>query len=189
MTQEEDIKNAIDTLRKGGIILYPTDTIWGIGCDATCAAAVEKVFAIKHRADSKALISLVDSPNRLQRYVRNVPNVAWDMIELSTTPLTVIFQHPTGLAPNLLAEDGSAALRVTHEPFSQELCYRFQKALVSTSANISGEPSPGNFQDISEDIINAVDYVVCARRKEKQKAKPSSIVKINSDGEIQIIRK
>ena len=141
MTREEDIKKAVEVLRKGGIILYPTDTIWGIGCDATNAEAVAKVYQIKQRDDSKAMICLVDSATRMQRYVRNVPNVAWDLVELATKPTTLILDDAVNLAPNLIAEDGSVALRVTDEPFSKELCYRFQKALVSTSANISGQPA------------------------------------------------
>ena len=131
-------------MREGGVILYPTDTVWGIGCDATNAEAVAKVFKIKQREDSKALICLVDSADRLQRYVRDVPAVAGDLMELSTTPVTVILDGAVNLAPNLIADDGSVAMRITNEPFSKELCYRFQKALVSTSANISGEPPAQN---------------------------------------------
>lgn len=141
MNIEEDIKQAVETMRKGGIILYPTDTVWGIGCDATNEEAVRKVYEIKRREDSKALICLVDSDNRLQRYVKDVPNVAWDLIEYATKPLTVILDGARNLAPNLTAEDGSIGMRVTREEFSRQLCYRFQKAIVSTSANISGEPS------------------------------------------------
>ncbi|MBR0361040.1 MAG: threonylcarbamoyl-AMP synthase, partial [Paraprevotella sp.] len=170
MSLEEDIKQAVEVLRKGGVILYPTDTIWGIGCDATNEEAVKRVYEIKQREDSKALICLVDSDNRLQRYVNDVPNVAWDLIECTTTPLTIIFDKAKNLASNLIAEDGSIAMRVTQEEVSKQICYRFQKAIVSTSANISGEPAPGNFQEISEEIKNAVDYIVSARRKEKTKA-------------------
>ena len=143
-TFEEEVQKTVDCLKAGKTILYPTDTIWGIGCDATNAEAVAKVYALKRRADSKALICLVDSPTRMARYVRNVPNVAWDLVELATKPTTVILDDAVNLAPNLVAEDGSVALRVTAEPFSHELCYRFQKALVSTSANISGKPAAEN---------------------------------------------
>ena len=122
---QDEIKKAVEVLRKGGVILYPTDTVWGIGCDATNAEAVKRVYEIKKRADSKALICLVDSESRLCRYVRNVADVTWDMIELSTKPLTVIFDNATGLAENLLAEDGSVGIRVTREEFSKELCFRF----------------------------------------------------------------
>jgi L-threonylcarbamoyladenylate synthase len=175
-------------LRKGGVILYPTDTVWGIGCDATNAEAVKRVYEIKKRADSKALICLVDSESRLCRYVRNVADVTWDMIELSTKPLTVIFDNATGLAENLLAEDGSVGIRVTREEFSKELCFRFQKPIVSTSANISGEPTAMTFDEIDDEIKNAVDYVVRYNQRCKEKHMPSSIIKISASGEFTIIR-
>ncbi len=189
MTQEEDIKNAVKVLREGGVILYPTDTVWGIGCDATNAKAVAKVYNIKHRDDSKALICLVDSDARLQRYVRNVPAVAWELLDAAIKPTTVILDNATNLAPNLIAEDGSIALRITREAFSHELCYRFQKAIVSTSANISGEPAAQNYRDISEEIINSVDYVCWSRRQEHKPHTPSSIIRLKPDGEVTIIRK
>ena len=150
MTQEQDIKNAIEVMRKGGVILYPTDTVWGIGCDATNAEAVKRVYDIKQRDDSKALICLVDSDARLQRYVRNVPDVAWQLIDCmdQDKPTTLILDGAVNLAPNLIADDGSIGIRITHEPFSHELCFRFQKAIVSTSANISGEPAAQNYRDI-----------------------------------------
>ena len=189
MKTEDDIRNAVETMRRGGIILYPTDTVWGIGCDATNAEAVAKVYNIKHRDDSKALICLVDSEARLQRYVRDIPNVAWDIFELSVKPTTIILDNAVNLAPNLIADDGSIAMRITKEPFSKELCYRFQKAIVSTSANISGEPAAQNFCDISQDIINAVDYVCWTRRQEHKPHTPSSIIKLTANGEVTIIRK
>lgn len=188
MTREEDIKKAVEVLRKGGVILYPTDTVWGIGCDATNEAAVKRVYEIKKRDDSKALICLVDSDARLQRYVRNVPDVAWQLLDAVVKPTTVILDGAVNLAPNLIAEDGSIALRITQEPFSKELCYRFQKALVSTSANISGEPAAQNYCDISEDILNAVDYVCWSRRQEHKPHQPSSIIKLSEDGEVKVIR-
>ena len=211
MTREEDIKNAVETLRKGGVILYPTDTIWGIGCDATNPEAVRRVYDIKQRDDSKALICLVDSDARLQRYVRNVPDVAWQLIDSlkATTvpdgsltkgqsvalqspsgfkPTTLILDGAVNLAPNLIAADGSIALRITQEPFSRELCYRFQKALVSTSANISGEPAAQNYQDIDPRIIEQVDYVCWSRRQEHKPHRPSSIIRLRKDGEVTIIR-
>ena len=189
MTQAEDIKNAIEVMKKGGVILYPTDTVWGLGCDATNAEAVAKVYQIKQRDDSKALICLVDSDVRMQRYVRNVPNVAWDIMELATKPTTVILDDAVNLAPNLIAEDGSIAMRITKEPFSRELCYRFQKPLVSTSANISGQPAASNYCDISQDLLDAVDYVCLSRRQEHKPHTPSSIIKLNKNGEVSIIRK
>ncbi len=187
--REEDIRAAIEVLRQGGTILYPTDTIWGIGCDATNPEAVKKVFEIKQREDSKALICLVDSPGRLQRYVRNVPDVAWDIIDLATKPTTIILDGVNGLAPNLLAEDGSVGLRVTNEVFSHTLCYRFQKAIVSTSANLSGQPSPQTFADIDPAIIEAVDYVCLSRQRDTSRHDPSAIIKLTTSGEVTIIRK
>ena len=188
MNCELDIKNAVEVLRKGGVILYPTDTIWGIGCDATNPDAVRRVYEIKKREDSKALICLVDSANRMQRYFRNVPDVAWDLVDYATKPLTLILDDAVNIAPNLLAEDGSLGIRVTNEEFSKQMCYRFQKAIVSTSANISGEPSPQNFSEISEEIKNQVDYIVNFRRGEKTKAQPSQIIKLTKDGEVTVIR-
>ncbi len=189
MTQEEDIRKAVETMRKGGVILYPTDTVWGIGCDATNAEAVAKVYKIKKRDDSKALICLVDSDARLQRYVRNVPEVAWQLLDCADKPTTVILDGAVNLAPNLIADDGSIALRITSEPFSKELCYRFQKAIVSTSANISGEPTAQNYRDIAPEIIDAVDYVCWSRRQEHKPHTPSSIIKLGMGGEVEIIRK
>ncbi len=206
MTREEDIKNAVEVLRKGGVILYPTDTVWGIGCDATNAEAVKRVYAIKQRDDSKALICLVDSDARLQRYVRHVPDVAWQLIdsltggqaprEASTSqegcppvrPTTIILDGAVNLAPNLIAEDGSIALRITQEPFSKELCYRFQKPLVSTSANISGQPAAQNYCDIDPELLEKVDYVCWSRRQEHKPHRPSSIIRLRQDGEFTIIR-
>ena len=204
MTREEDIKNAVEVLRKGGVILYPTDTVWGIGCDATNAEAVKRVYEIKQRDDSKAMICLVDSDARLQRYVRNVPDVAWQLIDSLKSvsgdsvagteivppakPTTLILDGAVNLAPNLIAEDGSIALRITQEPFSKELCYRFQKALVSTSANISGEPAAQNYCDIDPRIIEQVDYVCWSRRQEHKPHTPSSIIRLRPNGEVTIIR-
>lgn len=189
MKQEDDIRNAVEVLRKGGVILYPTDTVWGIGCDATNAEAVKRVYEIKRRNDSKALICLVDSDARLQRYVRNVPDVAWQLIDAVVKPTTIILDNAVNLAPNLIADDGSIGIRITKEPFSHELCYRFQKALVSTSANISGEPAAQNYGDISEEILNAVDYICYSRRQEHKPHTPSSIIKLTADGEVTVIRK
>ena len=193
MTREEDIKKAVETMRKGGVILYPTDTVWGIGCDATNAEAVKRVYAIKQRDDSKALICLVDSDARMQRYFRNVPDVAWQLIdslkESEAKPTTLILDGAINLAENLIADDGSVGIRITNEPFSKELCYRFQKAIVSTSANISGEPAAQNYCDIDSRIIEAVDYVCWSRRQEHKPHTPSSIIKLKENGEVMIIRK
>lgn len=189
MKVEEDIRQAVETMRKGGVILYPTDTVWGIGCDATNAEAVARIYRIKKREDSKAMICLVDSDARLQRYVRTVPNVAWDLLDCVDKPTTVILDGAVNLAPNLIADDGSIALRITREAFSKELCYRFQKAVVSTSANISGEPAAQNYCDISQEILDAVDYVCWTRRQEHKPHTPSSIIKLGMGGEVRIIRK
>ena len=184
----DEIKKAIDVMKQGGVILYPTDTIWGIGCDATNEDAVRRIYEIKRRDDSKAMICLVDSADRLARYVRDVADVTWDMMDLTTKPLTVIFPNVLGVAKNLMAEDGSVGFRVTNEEFSHELCYRYQKPIVSTSANISGQPTARKFDEISDEIKNAVDYVVRYNQRCKEKHQPSSIVKIDKKGLFEIIR-
>ena len=193
MRREDDIKNAVETMRKGGVILYPTDTVWGIGCDATNAEAVRRVYEIKQRDDSKALICLVDSDARMQRYFRNVPDVAWQLIDslkdVDAKPTTLILDGAVNLASNLIAEDGSLGIRITNESFSKELCYRFQKAIVSTSANISGEPAAQNYCDIDQRIIDAVDYVCWTRRQEHKPHTPSAIIRLKENGEVTIIRK
>ena len=184
----EDIKKACQVMREGGVILYPTDTIWGIGCDATNEAAVRRVYEIKQRADSKAMLVLVDTPVKVDFYVQDVPEIAWDLIDVADKPLTIIYSGARNLAPNLLAEDGSVGIRVTNEEFSRRLCQQFRKAIVSTSANISGQLSPRNFAEISDEIKSAVDYIVNFRQDEKANPKPSSIIKLGARGEIQIIR-
>lgn len=184
----DDIRQAIEVMNKGGVILYPTDTIWGIGCDATNEAAVRRIFEIKKRADAKALITLVDSEAKLEFYVNDIPEVAWDLIEVAERPLTIIFDHARNLAPNLLAEDGSAGIRITKEEFSKNLCMRMKRAIVSTSANISGEPSPKCFADISPEILQAVDYVCTSRRNETHNPPASNIIKLGSGGEVKVIR-
>ena len=193
MTREEDIRQAVETMRKGGVILYPTDTVWGIGCDATNAQAVKRVYEIKQRDDSKALICLVDSDARMQRYFRQVPDVAWQLIdslkESDAKPTTLILDDAVNLAENLIAEDGSVGIRITNEPFSKELCFRFKKAIVSTSANISGEPAAQNYGDIDPRILEAVDYVCWSRRQEHKPHQPSSIIRLRQNGEVSIIRK
>ena len=194
MKQEDDIRNAVETMRKGGVILYPTDTVWGIGCDATNAEAVKRIYEIKQRDDSKALICLVDSDARMQRYFRNVPDVAWQLIDSlkgaeDAKPTTLILDGAINLAENLIADDGSLGIRITNEPFSKELCFRFQKAIVSTSANISGEPAAQNYGDIDPRILEAVDYVCWSRRQEHKPHTPSSIIKLKENGEVIVIRK
>lgn len=185
----EDVKKACQVMNEGGIILYPTDTIWGIGCDATNEDAVRRVYELKKRTDSKAMLVLVDSAVKVDFYVRDVPEVAWDLIELTDKPLTIIYDGARNLAPNLLAEDGSVGIRVTSEAFSKRLCQQFRRAIVSTSANISGQPSPACFADISEEVKQAVDYIVGVRQNEPAGVKPSSIIKLGKGGEVKIIRK
>ena len=183
MTINDDIKQACEVMQRGGIILYPTDTIWGIGCDATNAEAVQRVYKIKQRADSKALIVLTDSEAKVEYYVSEVPETAWKLLDVAVKPLTLIYPGARNLATNLLA-----AIRITKEPFSQRLCRQFRKAIVSTSANISGNAAPHNFSEISDEIKNAVDYIVTARRDEIKESLPSSIIKLEADGTIKIIR-
>lgn len=184
----EDIRKAVDVMSRGGIILYPTDTIWGIGCDATNEDAVRRVYEIKRRSDAKALITLVDSEAKVQFYVREVPEVAWDLIEVTERPLTIIYDGARNLASNLLAEDGSVGIRVTREAFSKTLCMRMKRAIVSTSANISGTPAPRSFSEIAPEILEAVDYVCTSRREERNSPPASNIIKLGVGGEVTIIR-
>lgn len=184
----EDIKKACDVLRAGGLILYPTDTIWGIGCDATNEEAVQKVYNLKQRADNKAMLVLMDSEAKLEVYVTDVPEIAWELIHVTDKPLTIIYSGAKNLAKNLLAEDGSVGIRITTEEFSRKLCEAYRKPLVSTSANVSGEPSPANFGEVSDVVKNGVDYIVNFRQEDKSKAQPSSIIKLGAGGLIQVIR-
>ena len=176
-------------LKAGKTILYPTDTIWGIGCDATNSAAVKRIYEIKKRDDHKALIILLDDINKLNLYVVKVPDIAWQIVEYSEMPLTVIYPKGKNLAPELMGENGSIAIRVTKDDFCKKIIHKLQKPLVSTSANISGEAFNGNFSDISEEIKKGVDYTVNYRREEKIKATPSRIIQLELDGEIKFIRK
>lgn len=185
---EDDIKKACEIMEKGGIILYPTDTIWGIGCDATNEDAVKRVYEIKKRIDSKALIVLVDKPVKVEFYVRKVPEIAWDLIDVADKPLTIVYPNARNLATNVLADDGSVGIRITQETFSRKLCESFRKAIVSTSANISGQPAPTNFNEISDEIKQAVDYVVTYRQDDPYQPSPSSVIWIGEGGVIKILR-
>jgi L-threonylcarbamoyladenylate synthase len=185
---QDEIKRCIDVLREGGLILYPTDTIWGIGCDATNPDAVKRVYELKKRDDSKALIVLLDDAGKLNRYVREVPEVAWDLIDNSDRPITIIYSGVLNLAKNLMASDGTAAIRITSDEFCKQLIYKFGKPLVSTSANISGEPFGGRFQDVSSDILNGVDHTVDLH-KNRPVGPPSSIIKLDPSGKFEIIRR
>lgn len=191
MTKETitDLESAVAALKAGGVILYPTDTVWGIGCDATRPDAVARIYSIKRRVDSKAMISLVSDTAMLERWVDDIPEAALQLAEAAVRPMTIIYDHPRGLAPGLLAPDGSAAIRIASDEFCRSLCRRLRRPLVSTSANISGEPTPASFSSISEEIKGAVDYVALSRRHESDSdARPSSVIKISDGGVIKIIR-
>ncbi|MDF2436540.1 MAG: Sua5/YciO/YrdC/YwlC family protein [Bacteroidota bacterium] len=186
---EDEIKNALEVLRKGGTILYPTDTVWGIGCDGRNKEAVAKVFKIKQRAEYKSMVVLVSDHTMLNRYVKEVPEVAWDLLEAADTPLTIIYPDARMLAENVIAADGSVGIRIVKDEFCKTLIHKFGKPLVSTSANISGETAPSSFNDIKIDILNNVDYIVNLRQKEINNTQPSTIIKVAMNGEIKIIRK
>ena len=185
---QEEIKKTIEVLRAGGVVLYPTDTVWGLGCDATNEIAVKRIFEIKKREDAKAMLILIDNPAKLQSYVDEVPDMAWDLIEMSEKPLTIIYPQAKNLASNLIAEDNSIGIRVTKETFSKNLCAQFRKPIVSTSANISGNATPSNFNQISDEIKSAVDYVVNFRQEDQSKPSPSSIIKLGKGNLFQLIR-
>ena len=185
---KEEIRKTQEVLKNGGIILYPTDTIWGLGCDATNPEAVRRIYEIKKRADNKSMLVLLDDAGKIASYA-DIPDIALDLIEVTDKPTTIIYPNAKRLAPDLIAEDGTIGIRITREEFTQSLLYRFNRPLVSTSANISGEPSPRFFNEISETIRNAVDYIVNYRRNDHASASPSSIIKLGLNGEIQIIRK
>lgn len=184
-----EVKKAVEILRKGGIILYPTDTVWGIGCDATNSDSVAKIYAIKHREDSKSMLVLCDSMAKVSLYVNQIPDIAYDLTELSEKPMTIIYPDAKGLAPNLIASDGSIGIRVTAEKFSKYLCGAFGKPIVSTSANISGEPAAACFSEISEQIKGAVDYIVGYGQDNTEKKQPSSIIKLEKNGTFALLRK
>jgi len=185
----EDLHQAFETLKAGGIILYPTDTIWGIGCDATNPEAVEKIFALKGRDKGKSMIVLLANDNQLQSYVKEVPEVAYELIEASDKPLTIIYSDAKNLAENVIAEDGSIGIRIVNHPFCEQLIQRFRKPIVSTSANISGQPSAGTFDEIDPEIRKAVDYVVKFGQDNPTEGKASTIMKLDPSGKFEFIRK
>jgi len=185
---QDDLKKAVEVLRSGGVILYPTDTVWGIGCDATNENAVKRIFEIKKRADAKAMLVLIDSESKLPGYVDEVPEIAWELIELTEKPLTIIYPQAKNLAANLIANDKSIGIRVTTEKFSKMLCSQFRKPIVSTSANVSGKPTPANFSQILDEIKSAVDFVVTYRQNDLSEPKPSSIIKLEKGNIFKIIR-
>jgi L-threonylcarbamoyladenylate synthase len=185
----DEVKKAFEVLQEGGLILYPTDTIWGIGCDATNADAVDKVFKLKGRAAEKSLIILLDSDSKLQSYVKEVPEIAYDLIEFSENPLTIIYSGAKNLAPNAIAADGSIGVRIVKHAFCTQLLQRFRKPIISTSANLSGEPSPIGFFDISAEINDGVDYVVNWDQNAVSSSKQSTIMKLEHGGKFSFIRK
>lgn len=195
---KEDLQAALRVLREGGIIVYPTDTVWGIGCDATNEEAVRKIYAMKQREDSKSMLVLLDSPAKLNYYVADIPDAAWALLEASDTsdlsdssdqkPLTIIYPNARNMAKNLIAEDGSIGIRITNEPFSKALCAQLKHPIVSTSANISGQPTPRFYREINEVILDVADYCCLFRREDDTPSEPSSIIKINADGTFKIIR-
>ncbi len=187
---EVQINKAIEILKTGGVILYPTDTIWGLGCDATNQDAVKKVFAIKQREESKSLVTLVSDLDMLARYVETIPEAALDLIEVNDAPMTIIYPKAIGLANNVVAEDGSVGIRIPMNEFCRQLCFKFRRPIVSTSANISGENPPKGFKDIDPQIKEAVDYMVHPSMEEKNSThRASQIIKLGANGQIQIIRK
>lgn len=185
---EADLKEAVLVMKEGGIILYPTDTVWGIGCDARNPEAIERIFKLKRRADSKSMLALVSSEGMLQRTVKEVPDIAWQLIDAAVNPMTIIYDFPVGVAENLKAEDGSLGIRITSEKFSSTLCDRMRGPIVSTSANISGKPTPMTFSEISNEIKEGVDYICKFRQRDKAKNKPSNIIKITKGNIVKVIR-
>ncbi len=185
----EEIHKAVEVLKSGGIILYPTDTIWGIGCDATNATAVKKVYQIKKRNEAKSLIALVDSEVRLERTVEEVPFVAWDLIEFSNKPLTIIYDNPIGIAANAVNKDNSLGIRIVKDKFCKEIIRMLNKPIISTSANISGEKQANIFSEIGDEIKNSVDHIVNLRQDELNLNQSSMIIKLDASGLINIIRK
>ncbi len=184
----EDISQAVKILKSGGIILYPTDTIWGIGCDATNPEAVSKIYQLKQREDSKSMLVLIDQPGRIPSYISEMPEIAWDLIELADKPLTIIYPKAKNLAPNLIAPDGSIGIRVVNHEFCKKLIGRFGRPIVSTSANISGKPSPTSFNNIDKEIKEKVNFIVSEEFDNPISDKPSGIIKLGVNGEIKIIR-
>ncbi|MCR5362045.1 MAG: threonylcarbamoyl-AMP synthase [Bacteroidales bacterium] len=186
--EREAIAKAIEVMNQGGVILYPTDTVWGLGCDATNSKAVRRIYEIKRREDSKSMLCLTDAIGRVDYYFDRVPDIAWDLWDVANKPLTLILPRARNVAPELIAADGTMGMRITHEAVSNALCARLKRPLVSTSANISGEPTARCFADISDEIKQAVDYIVPLRQGETQNPPPSGIIKVDDGGLIKVIR-
>ena len=187
MAIDDELNNALTILKKGGTILYPTDTVWGIGCDATNFQAIEKIFQLKQRAESKSMICLVGDFKMLNQYIENVPEVAYDILKYAKKPTTIIYDRPLHVAENLIAEDNSLAIRVTKDEFCKKLIQKFRKPIVSTSANLAGEITPQSFKEIDPVILEGVDYIVNLQH-DKKSGKPSAIIKLKNDGAVKVIR-
>ncbi len=185
---QEELEKAIAVLEKGGVLIYPTDTVWGLGCDATNSKAVEKLSKLKEREEGKSYIVLLDDDRKLNRYVKEIPEVAWDILDFVNRPTTIVYPQGINLAKNVMAQDGSIAIRIVKTGFAKRLIQRFKKPIVSTSANLSGEPSPKKYKDISKSIKEKVDGVV-SLPEIKAEEKPSAIIKLQIDGQVEIIRK
>lgn len=185
----DEVGKALKIVQEGGIILYPTDTIWGIGCDATNTEAVKKIFKLKQRDEAKSMIILLDTENKLESYVREVPSIAYDLIEYAENPLTLVMPGAKNISPALISEDSSVGIRVAKHDFCQQLIQRLRKPLVSTSANVSGKPSPQNFGQIDQEIIDGVDYVVDLEQHSFELKKPSTIMRLQPDGRFEFIRR
>lgn len=185
---QQAVREAADVIKRGGVILYPTDTVWGLGCDATNEEAVQRIFKIKQRAESKAMLLLIDTDAKLPGLVREVPEIAYALIDAAIKPLTIIYPGGRNVAPSLLPEEKSIGIRITREAFSQALCKAVRVPVVSTSANLSGDPTPRTFKEISETIKSAVDYIVPIRQEETTPAQPSEIIALGVSGEVKVIR-
>nr|WP_315198890.1 L-threonylcarbamoyladenylate synthase [uncultured Flavobacterium sp.] len=188
MDINQEVLKAFEVIKEGGIILYPTDTVWGIGCDATNPEAVAKIYKLKQRAESQSMICLMNGEKMIYNVFKEVPEVAWQIMDLSENPTTLILDKPRNVAPNIIAPDNTLGIRIVKEPFCFKLMERMKKPLVSTSANISGQPTPKNFKEISPEIIKGVDYVVNLHH-DKIAGKPSTIIKLTNDSQVKVIRK
>jgi L-threonylcarbamoyladenylate synthase len=188
MNTNEEVHKAFEVIQNGGIILYPTDTVWGIGCDATNEEAVQKIYKLKQRAESKSMICLMNGEKMMYNIFSAIPEVAWQILDFSEKPTTLILDNPKNVAKNIIADDNTLGVRIVKEPFCYKLMERMKKPLVSTSANISGMPTPNSFKEIAPEIINGVDYVVNLQH-DKINSKPSTIIKLTNDAQVKIIRK
>lgn len=185
----EEVTRALKVVQEGGIILYPTDTIWGIGCDATNTEAIKKIYQLKQRDEAKSMIILLDTNHKLESYIQEVPSIAYDLIEYAENPLTLVMPGAKNVSPALISADGSVGVRVVKHDFCQQLIQRLRKPLVSTSANISGKSSPQNFGQVAQEVIDGVDYVVDLEQHDNERKNPSTIMRLQPDGRFEFIRR